>query len=120
MEAARRGFEAWRRGDFDTIESMLDPAVQWRWFEPGDWDCRSRDDVMRTLRDRHAAGFGRSDLEFIEAGEHAVIIVAHPRAVVGAEWPEEAATIITFRSGRVVDMQDYRTREEALAAISAS
>ncbi len=120
METARQGFEAWQRGDFDTIEAMLDPAVQWRWFEPGDWDCRSREDVMRTLRERYAQGFGRSELEFVEAGEDAVIVVAHPRAVAGGDWPEEAATIITFRDGKVVDMQDYQTRDEALAIVSDS
>ena len=118
METARQGLEAWQRGDFDTIEAMLDPDVQWRWFEPGEWDCRSREDVMRTLRERHAQGFGRSELEFVGAGDDAVIVVAHPRAVAGDDWPEEAATIITFRDGRVVDMQDYRTRDEALAAVA--
>ncbi len=119
MKTARQGFEAWQRGDFETIEAMLDPDVRWRWFEPGDWDCRSRQDVMRTLRERYAQGFGRSELEFVQAGDDAVIVVAYPLAVAG-DWPEEAATIITFREGKVVDMQDYRTRDEALAAVSAS
>ncbi len=119
METARRGFEAWQRGDFETIKAMLDPNVRWRWFEPGDWDCRSREDVMRTLRERYVQGFGRSELEFVDAGDDAVIVVAYPRAVAG-DWPEEAATIITFREGKVVDMQDYRTRDEALAAVSTS
>src|SRR5207245_4401188 len=58
IETARQGFEAWQQGDFDTIEAMLDPEVQWRSFEPGDWECKSREDVMRTLGERHAQGFG--------------------------------------------------------------
>ena len=116
LTLAREGFAAWQQGQFDTIESILDPQVQWRWIEPGDWDCRSREDVMRTLRERHAEGFGRSDLEFIDAGPDMVIVVAHPREVGGDDWPAEAATIITFRNGRVVEMQDYRSREEAMAA----
>ncbi len=41
-------------------------------------------------------------------------------AVAGDDWPEEAATIITLRDGKVVEMQDYRTRDEALAAGSAT
>jgi hypothetical protein len=52
-EIAREGWEAWRNGDFDTIQEILDPNVEWRWFEPGEWDCHNRDDVMRTLRERY-------------------------------------------------------------------
>lgn len=33
-EVASEGMEAWRRGDFETIERILDPNVEWRWFEP--------------------------------------------------------------------------------------
>ena len=34
MALAREGFDAWQRGDFAFLEAMLDPDVQWRWFEP--------------------------------------------------------------------------------------
>ena len=50
LALAKQGFDAWRRGDFDAVEAIFAPDVEWRWFEPGDWDCHSRDDVMRTLR----------------------------------------------------------------------
>ena len=78
---ARDGFEAWQRGDFATLEAKLDPDVQWRWFEPGEWDCHNRGDVMRTLRERYQQGFAAGDLEFVDGGEDSVIVVAHPAAV---------------------------------------
>jgi len=53
MELARMGFAAWQQGDFATIEALLDPAVQWRWFEPGEWDCHGRQDVMDVIRERY-------------------------------------------------------------------
>jgi ketosteroid isomerase-like protein len=114
---ARAGFEAWQRGDFATLEALLDPGVEWRWFEAGDWDCHSRQDVMRTLRERFERGFARAELEIMDGGTDSVIVVSHPRALGGEEWPEETATIITFRRGKVTDMQDYRTKEDALAAL---
>ena len=117
MAVASEGLDAWRRGDFETLERMLDPAVEWRWFEPGDWDCRSRDDVMRTLRERYEQGFAKGELEFREGGEDAVIVVSHPSKVGGAEWPDETATVMRFREGKIVSMQDYRTEAEALAAL---
>jgi ketosteroid isomerase-like protein len=118
LEQARRGFSAWQQGDFDTIEAMLDPAVKWHWFEPGDWDCDSRVDVMRTLKQRHQEGFARSSLEFVDAGPEAVIVVAHPREIGGADWPAETAAVIRFRDGKVISMQDYRTREDAVASLA--
>lgn len=115
-ELARAGLEAWRAGDFEAIERILDPQVEWFWFEPGEWDCHSRDDVMRTLRERYEQGFARGDLRFREAGRDAVIVVAHPSEIGGPDWPEETATVMKFREDRVVSMQDYRTEAEALAA----
>jgi ketosteroid isomerase-like protein len=115
-EVAREGMEAWRRGDFETIERILDPNVEWLWFEPGDWDCHNRDDVMRVLRQRFEQGFAKGDLTFRSAGEDAVIVVAHPSEIGGPEWPDETATVMTFRDERVISMQDYRTESEALAA----
>jgi ketosteroid isomerase-like protein len=116
MARAQQGHAAWRRGDFTMIESMLDPSVEWNWFDPGEWDCHNRDDVMQVLRERFEQGFARGDLEIIAAGPDAVVVVAHPAAIGGPEWPEETATVIVFRDGKVTRMQDYSTREEAVAA----
>src|SRR5947207_4183382 len=110
LELAQRGFDAWRRGEFEVIEAMLDPEVEWGWFEPGEWDCHNRDDVMRTLRERFDEGFARGELEFVPTGAEAIVVVAHPAAIGGPEWPEETATLIVFRDGRVISMRDYPTR----------
>jgi ketosteroid isomerase-like protein len=113
---ARAGFEAWQRGDFETVERMLDPAVRWRSFEPGEWDCGNREDVMNVVRERYEQGFARGRLAFADGGEDASIVVSHPQEIGGDDWPEQTATVIRFRGGRVIGMQDYRTLEEAVAA----
>ncbi len=109
-------FGTWQQSDFATIEALLDPAVQWRSFELGEWDCRSRQDVIDVVKEWYEQGFARGELEFFDGGEDSVIVVAHPAAIGGEGWPPETATIITFRDSKVVDMQDYRTKDEALAA----
>lgn len=113
---AGEGLEAWRRGDFETLERLFDPTVTWGWFEPGEWDCRSRDDVMRTLRERYAQGFAKGDVEIRDGGDDAIIVVTHPSVVGGPEWPTETATVLRFRDGKVVTMRDYRTEMEAQRA----
>jgi ketosteroid isomerase-like protein len=119
MAIATEGLEAWRRGDFDALESILDPDVEWGWFEPGEWDCHNRDDVMRTLRERYEQGFAKGRLEFKDGGENAVIVVSRPSEIGGPEWPEETVTIMRFRDGKVVSMRDYRTEADALKASGA-
>src|SRR5712691_11656100 len=74
-------------------------------------------DVMQTLRERYEQGFAKGELEFRQGGEDAVVVVSHPSAIGGSEWPEETATLMRFREGKVVSMQDYRTEAEALAAL---
>src|SRR6266550_2486633 len=119
MVVATEGLEAWRRGEFDRLERILDPDVEWGWFEPGEWDCKNRDDVMRTLRERYEQGFATGTLELKDGGENAVIVVSHPSDIGGPEWPEETATIMRFRASKVVSMRDYRTEADALKASGA-
>jgi len=57
-------------------------------------------------------------LEFVDGGEESVIVVAHPAAIGDEEWPDETATVITLREGKVVDLPgppDERTRWPASA-----
>lgn len=114
---ATEGLAAWRRGDFETLETILDPKVEWTAFEPGDADCHGRDDVMRVLHERYEQGFARGELDLSDAGADTVIAVSHPSAIGGPEWPDETATVMLFRGGAVVSMQDYLTKAEALAAV---
>jgi ketosteroid isomerase-like protein len=116
MDIAREGLEAWRSGDFKSIQRMLDPNVEWRATEPGEWDCHGRDDVIQTIRERYEQGFARGDLQLRDGGADAVIVVAHPSEIGGPDWPDETVTVMKFQGDRVVSMQDYATEAQALAA----
>jgi hypothetical protein len=63
-------------GDLSVIEAMLDPDATWRWFEPGEWDCESRDDIVRTLRERYEQGFAQGRMELVDAGPGRVVAVS--------------------------------------------
>ena len=90
----RHGFRAWTDGDFVTVESM------------------------QVVRERYEQGFARGEVEFIDGGAEMVVVVAHPSEIGGSGWPEETATVMTFKDERVRDMRDYRTKGEALATIA--
>ena len=116
LELARAGLAAWKQGDFEALKELLAPEATWRAVEPGDWDCESRDDILRTLRERYEEGFTRGPIELIEGGPGTVILLSRPAEVGGAEWPEETAIGITLRDGKVVAMQDYPTLADARRA----
>ena len=117
LTLATQGLEAWRRGDIGLVAEMLDSAATWRATEPGEWDCESPEAIVGTLRERHEQGFGRGRIELHDAGQGRIVAVSWPQEIGGEEWPDETATVISFRGSKIVSMQDYRTREEALAAV---
>jgi len=117
MEKARVGLQAWQDGDFSALEELLDPHVELYWWEPGDWDCHSRDDVLRVLAERKQEGVNRAKVELIDAGENVLISVSH--TVDRPDWPDEPATVIRFRDGKAVEMRQFKSGEEALAAAAS-
>jgi ketosteroid isomerase-like protein len=116
LERARDGLAAWKRGDFEALEELLAPDATWHAVEPGEWDCNSRDDILRTLRERHEEGFTLGPFELVEVEPGTVILVSHPAETGGEQWPEETAIAITFRAGKVFSMQDYATLADAKGA----
>jgi len=100
LTLAQQGFDAWRRGDFEALEQMFAPDVEWRRFEPGDWDCHNRDEVLRTLRQPHAVGFAEGRLNFHDAGPEMVVVTAHPSEIGGPEWPDETSAVIPIPRGQ--------------------
>ncbi|MFL5980247.1 MAG: nuclear transport factor 2 family protein [Gaiellaceae bacterium] len=117
MEKARVGLQAWQDGDLSALEELLDPDVELLWWEAGDWNCHSRDDVLRVLAQRQREGVNRAQVELIDAGEDVLVSVSH--TVYRPDWPDEPATVIRFRGGKAIEMRQFKSREEALTAASS-
>jgi ketosteroid isomerase-like protein len=116
MELARGGLEAWQRGDVEALAPLLHPEVTLTWWEPGDWDCTGREEVLATLRERAGEGAGAAEIELIEAGEDAIVSTRATAAPDGPAAGLRPATLILFGDGLVVEMRQFRDRSEALAA----
>jgi ketosteroid isomerase-like protein len=114
-ELVRTGFEAFLRGDFEALEQVMDPDVQWLWYEPGNWDCHDRNKVLTTLRDRQQEGVVTALNAVVATGERVFVEVTGPRL---EQWglPEgQACMVVTVKDGLIVRMQDYPSRAAALA-----
>ena len=116
LDNARTGLEAWLRGDLDALAPLLDPEVELFWWEPGEWDCHARDDLLSLLRRRKSEGAGADEVELIDAGGGAIVASRGAASPDGPDAGLRPATLITFRDGKAIQMRQFRQREEALAA----
>jgi hypothetical protein len=64
--------------------------------------------------------FGIERLELIAAGERVIVGIAGPRFRDVPFLDGEISMVFTVRSGRITRIDDYRTREQALAAVEAA
>jgi ketosteroid isomerase-like protein len=116
IELARGGLEAWQSGDVDALAPLLHPAVTLRWWEPGEWDCQGREEVLAMLRERAGEGAGAAGIELIDAGEDAIVSARIEAVPDGPAAGLRPATLILFRDGLAIEMRQFRDRSEALAA----
>src|SRR5207244_12543577 len=112
------------RGDLEWLGELVAPGLTWEWWEPGPWDCHSRDEAMTVIRERigeHAIG-GLE--EIIDVDEERIVVVTRrnpdsERSYEESGLPEghdETANVVTIREGKVLAMREYRPQAEARAA----
>jgi len=111
-----QGLEAWMNGDLDALEGVLDPQVSLRWYEPGPWDCTGREQVMSLLRQRQTEGGRALPVRIDHIDEHSFVVSAADPADWDRPDGTDTATRITVEHGKVVAMQQYLSRDDAIAA----
>jgi ketosteroid isomerase-like protein len=128
LEVVRRSLEAFVSGDFDTAFASFDPRAEWRTTEdePDSRTYRGIEEVMRwarALADPWADRFDRAIVreEYIDLGDWVVVPTSgrvHGRGS-GIEVDVEETYAVRVRRGRIVRVEEYRTKEQALKAVRA-
>jgi ketosteroid isomerase-like protein len=114
----RDGLAAWARGDLDSVELLLDPAVTLKAPQPGPWDCDNREQVMSLLRGRQGRQ-SRGETSTVEV----LRIDDAMFAVSSLGGGEDVATLVTIGDGKVISLQQFSNikpdpdAEMAVAAI---
>jgi ketosteroid isomerase-like protein len=120
ISIVRRVFEAWGSNDPDTGLELLDDEIEWHpaQDEPETGTIHGKEELQGMLLKWLTAfdNFRAEPLEYIDAGE-AVVIPLHISGKMhgsGAEVVNEETMVFWLRGGKVVEVREYRTKDEAL------
>src|SRR5262245_16246256 len=115
LDVVRRAYEAFGRGDLDTLVGLMDENVEWRTPGPADLPTAG----TRRGRQEVAAFFGllnqvfeiqRFEPEtFLASGDRVVVLGSDPaRVTATGKVPDEPwAHAFTVKDGKIVAFQEY-------------
>ena len=124
VEVVRAAYAAWNAGDNHALRELCDPNIIWRppegWPEPGPFV--GRESVMRWFDQlREAFDAYVTELsDIIDAGDRVVVRQIWHGAGHGPEADVEATSVLTVRRGRVIGVEQFWDRAEALEAVGVS
>src|SRR6476620_2519394 len=126
VDVVKAAFEAYNRGDLDAWLADADPDIEWHVLpqatDPG--PHRGRQVVLeRAKLWRQTLGGLRAEvLEYIDVGEYVIapVRMRGQRPGSDAEVVLDEVYVSKLRNGKVVELREYRTRAEALAAAELS
>ena len=123
VQIARRGVEAFKAGDWDTMASVWDPQILIRtdpqWPEQGVYGREMAIAWARGIRD---AGGGDIQIEdAIDCGDRVLLVLdwAMRGERSGVESDTRYAQIVTIRSQRVVMLEMFLDPEQARSAVGS-
>jgi ketosteroid isomerase-like protein len=122
IDVVLRGYEAFNRGDVSAALEALDPEIEWKTYlvpGPGGGTYRGHAGVRELWGDaRNIFGDFRNDPErLIEAGDDKVVAFITVRGrgkASGAEVKARIAHVHTLHDGKVVRVESFENRDEAL------
>lgn len=116
VDILRRGYDAFNRGDIDTVMGLLDPNIEWQEPEveglPQRGTHRGAEDVANRVFGaivENWDGFQAVPEEFLEAGDRVVVLGQFEGAgkTSGRTLDATFAHVWTMRDGRAVQFRSY-------------
>jgi uncharacterized protein len=118
-----RGYEAFNSGDLDEALALFDPEITWHtWIVPGPGGAtyRGHEGVRELWSDaRNVFGDFRNEPERVIAAGDKVVTFVNVRGrgkESGAEVEGRIAHVMAFRGTKVIAVESYQDRDEALRA----
>ena len=126
VESARKGYEAFARGDLDGVLDMMDPDIEaHNPVEVPEAAVHHGREAVRRDWEQTIDLFDDFSIEveeFIDAGDELVVFLRYRARARGsdAEIDTPMAHVLTFREGKAVRLRQYLDRAQALKAAGLS
>ncbi len=116
--------DAMRRGDLNTMSSRLAPDAVHQGVK-AEWICHNRKEVLDNVRARVGNTPAVEAIELIASGDYVVMSVKAPSVGIPIEGSHrefrgQACIVFTLRNGKIIRLDDYLHRSDALEAAGAS
>jgi ketosteroid isomerase-like protein len=123
LDRAREGLDRWARGDFSLDETLIHPDIVWETNWPGLAPAVYGYEGVQRFADESMAPMDMTftPLEVSEIDAANVLLGFHIDGrgrESGIEVEMDVWDVWSFRDGRMVRRQTFRSRDEALAAVS--
>jgi uncharacterized protein len=129
LEVVRRSFEAFASGDFERAFAAYDPHAEWRTAEdePDSRTYRGLEEIRRlagSFAEPWTDRFERAVVpeEYIDLGDWVVVPTRgrlHGKGS-GIEVDVTETYAVRMRGERIVRVEEYRTRDQALEAVRSA
>jgi ketosteroid isomerase-like protein len=127
VDALRRLYGEWTKGNLWALRDIADPNIEWEWspnlasLSGGPRIYRGLDEIGAATLEFLAVWdhYWMTAEDFIEAGDKVVVLMrVHARAASADSALEQRSTAVwTLRNGRAVRVRYYDDRAEALEAV---
>ena len=119
QDTVREAYALAKRGDHQQLRRLIADDATWHPPREGVWNpCREGDMIVRTLLWRSGMANRLRPAQTIELGDRVLVELRGVRlrrlGIKG--FRPRLFQIIEVRGGKIVKMQDYPTREDAMAA----
>ena len=121
-ELVRQGYDAFNRGDIDAVLELFDPSVELGVLDesPIADVFHGHDGFRRLLAENNEMFDQYRNLpeEIVEASQDQIVVVVRSEArgrLSGAEVGGRVAHLWTLRDGKVVRLELFRSKDEALS-----
>jgi uncharacterized protein len=125
VEQMRRGYEAFNRGDYEQVLTLVDPDVGARERtespDPREFHGRAQMlDALKSLREEFD-DYRMEPVEFLEGDNYLIVIIRQSGRgrLSGVPVEGDLAHLWRLRDGRGVSLRAFSTKEEALEAAEA-
>jgi hypothetical protein len=110
--------DALRRDDVGALKATLEPDVVWHGLRE-EWNCHGADEVIDTFAGRRDEVGALDALELIGAEKHVILHITGEDlgAIEDIPLPDGIYNVFAIAARRIVRIDDYGDRHEALAAV---